>query len=158
MVSLDQDKIMAQKNRNKKLSKQQIAGHKAHKESIGPSHKKCQEFLEEKYPNALVTPPTGRPDFLIHKRNVSYFELKPVTGANDRIFLSNDQEKEVRRLLKKKIPVSMIYYKKSKMKKIDQFQFTVRPLNMGNLKRYCYSTKKSEQIKVGRIKFSEECF
>ena len=40
MVSLDQDKIMAQKNRNKKLSKQQIAGHKAHKGIKAITHQK----------------------------------------------------------------------------------------------------------------------
>ena len=76
------------------------AGKKAQKETIGPSHKKCQKFLEEGNSNTLVTPPTGRPDFIVHKKNLSYFELKPVKGAQDRTFLSEDQESEVERLLK----------------------------------------------------------
>ena len=74
------------------------AGKKAHKETIGPSHKKCQKFLEEGNSNTLVTPPTGRPDFIVHKKNLSYFELKPVKGAQDRTFLSEDQESEVKKL------------------------------------------------------------
>ena len=134
------------------------AGKKAHKETIGPSHKKCQKFLEEGNSNTLVTPPTGRPDFIVHKKNLSYFELKPVKGAQDRTFLSEDQESEVEKLLKNKISVSMIYYKKSQKKKIAKFQFKVVPLTTRNLKKYCYSSNDSERIVLDKIKFSGKYF
>ena len=143
--------------KSKKTTKEE-GGLKAHKETIGPSHRKCQEFLEGRNSNKLVTPPTGRPDFIVHKKNLSYFELKPVTGGKKRKFLSKSQESEVKRLLKNKISVSMIYYKKSQKKKNTQFQFTVMPLTTRNLKKYCLSSKDSERIRLDKIKFPGNYF
>ena len=148
-------------SKNKKSSnKRNISkksGKKAHKETIGPSHKKCQKFLELNS-KSLVTPPTGRPDFIIHNKIPEYFELKPIIGQDDRKFLSKSQESEISRLLKNKIPVSMIYYKKSQKRKSDKFQFVVKTLTLSNLKKYCFSTKDSERVELNKIEFSDKYF
>tara|TARA_Y100000590_G_C15381988_1_gene886697 strand:- start:74 stop:616 length:543 start_codon:yes stop_codon:yes gene_type:complete len=157
LTGVKRTKSKSAKSSNKKTTSEK-AGEKAHKETIGPSHRKCQEFLEEINPNRLVTPPTGRPDFIVHKKNLEYFELKPVKGAQDRTFLSKSQETEVRRLLKNKISVSMVYYKKSQKRKIAKFQFIIRPLTTRNLKKYCLSSNDSERIKLDRIRFPDEYF
>jgi endo-alpha-1,4-polygalactosaminidase (GH114 family) len=146
------------RKRNAAKKTSQKAGKDAHRKTIGPSHRKCQEFLQEKRPSMIVTPPTGRPDFVVHKK-AEYYELKPVTGADDRKYLSEPQKDAVKKLLNFKTPVYIVYYKKSREDGKDIFRFSEVRLSKRNVAMYCYSKKNKKKLKdLSKIKFPEKSY
>lgn len=128
-------------------------GKRAWKYSITPSHKFCGEMLERKYSGKIATGPTGQPDFVVHSNNVKFYELKTVSGTDDSKYLRDSQKKTIMRLLRKKVDVSIIYYKKiGKGLKSKDYLFKPITLNATNIVKYHVSSK--NRIDTKKIKFS----
>ena len=134
--------------KSKKASKR---GKDAHRNTIGPSHKKCGNVLKRKYPKQLVTSTTGMPDFVIIWRNKApqLVELKPCRLAKNQrasyksMYLSQTQEQKNSWLIKHGMHVSMIYYNKSG----KRFRFSREvKLTSKNYKSFCFSTPWEKRI------------
>nr|AIF03312.1 hypothetical protein [uncultured marine thaumarchaeote KM3_163_G06] len=122
-------------------------GKKAHRETIGPSHDKCEDVLRHKFPTYHVTSTKGLPDFVLFKIakfiELMLIELKPCRlGKNqrpssERMYLSLTQEITILFLLKCGAYVGIVYYIKAGKK----FRYSnVVKLTLKNYKSYCFST------------------
>ena len=117
-------------------------GKKAWKYSIAPSHDFCGKMLEKKHPGKIATGPTGQPDFVVHSNSVKFYELKRVQGTDDSKYLNDNQIKTIKRLLRKKITVSIIYYKKiGKGLQSKDYLWEEIPLNVTNIGLYHKNSK-----------------
>ena len=142
-------KTMKSSNPKKSRSK---GGKKAWKYSITPSHDFCGKMLEKKHSGKIATGPTGQPDFVVHDNNVKFYELKRVQGTDDSKYLNDNQRKTIIRLLRKKISVSIIYYKKiGKGLQSKDYLWKKIPLNATNIDLYHKNSK--NRIDTMKIKF-----
>ena len=123
-------------------------GIKAHRETIGPSHDKCEKTLRREYPTYNVTSTKGLPDFVLFKI-AKFIELKPCRldknqrPSSERMYLSLTQEITILFLLKCGAYVGIIYYIKTGKK----FRYSkVVKLTLRNYKSYCFSTSWEDRI------------
>ena len=131
--------------KSKKASKR---GKDAHRNTIGPSHKKCGNVLKRKYPKQFVTSTTGMPDFVIFNKGTKFVELKPCRlsknqrASFERMYLSLTQEITILFLLNCGAYVGIRYYIKTE----KTFTYSkVIKLSSKNLKRFCLSTPWEER-------------
>ena len=134
----------------KKDSKARKNGLKAHRETIGPSHRICEKVLKRRYPKHLVTSTTGIPDFIIISKNgvPLFVELKPNRlGKYQRasymsMYLSPIQEKKNLWLIKNGLYSHIVYYNKNgeRFYLSDEVKLTRR-----NIKKFCFSTPWEER-------------
>ena len=128
-------------------------GKKAHRETIGPSHDKCEKTLRREYPMYNVTSTKGLPDFVLFKIakfiELMLIELKPCRldknqrPSSERMYLSLTQEITILFLLKCGAYVGIVYYIKTGKK----FRYSkVVKLTLGNYKSYCFSTSWEDRI------------
>ncbi len=128
-------------------------GKKAHRETIGPSHDKCEKTLRREYPTYNVTSTKGLPDFVLFKIakfiELMLIELKPCRldknqrPSSERMYLSLTQEITILFLLKCGAYVGIIYYIKTGKK----FRYSkVVKLTLRNYKSYCFSTSWEDRI------------
>ena len=124
------------------------AGKKAHDETIGPSHDKCEKKLKREYPKYYVTSTKGLSDFVVF-RFAKFIELKPCRlGKNqragaERMYLSLTQEVTTLFLLKCGAYAGIRYYIKTGKK----FRYSkVIRLTLTNYKSYCFSTSWQERF------------
>ena len=143
-------------------NKSVLNGEKAWKETIRPSHDKCERKLQSEYPNHLVISTTGMPDFFIidkKGRIVDLVELKPNRLARnqrasyERMYLSSTQESKIKRLLSWGMPVVIMYYNKigRKMVHADVIRHSSK-----NLKSFCCSTPSQKRFDPDTLKFDQE--
>ena len=131
-----------------KANKASDAGKRAHSETIGPSHDKCEKILKREYSKYHVTSTKGLSDF-VGFRFAKFIELKPCRlGKNqragaERMYLSLTQEVTTLFLLKCGAYAGIRYYIKTGKK----FQYSkVIKLTLSNYKRYCFSTPWQERF------------
>ena len=127
-------------------------GFKAHSDTIGPSHDKFLAIVRRKYRSRSATQPTGLPDIIVHCKDTIFFEIKPhkvikndsrrfIDSRKKRRYLSENQEKTIRRLLKEgEKNIFIVYYCKYKRKSGDRFVYRQQKLNLENLKRFCFDS------------------
>ncbi len=122
-------------------------GIKAHRETIGPSHDKCEDALRHRFPTYHVASTKGWTDFILFKIGkpieMMNIELKPCRldknqrPSSERMYLSLTQEITILFLLKCGAYVGIIYYIKTGKK----FRYSkVVKLTLRNYKSYCFST------------------
>ena len=123
------------------------AGKRAHSETIGPSHDKCEKILKREYSKYHVTSTKGLSDFVVF-RFAKFIELKPCRlGKNqragaERMYLSLTQEVTTLFLLKCGAYAGIRYY----IKTGKTFTLSkVIKLSLKNLKRFCLSTPWEER-------------
>ena len=133
------------RSKDKQASKN---GKKAHRETIGPSHDKCEKKLKHEYQNDHVTSTTGMPDFVIFNKGTKFVELKPCRlsknqrASFERMYLSSTQEITILFLLNCGAYVGIRYYIKTE----KTFTYSkVIKLSSKNLKRFCLSTPWEER-------------
>jgi len=123
-------------------------GKDAWKYTIYPSHRLCKTQLKIENKGRLVNEPTGLPDFIVHDRKTKFYELKPnrlfsKTLSPERRYLSEDQEKVIKKMLKDGMKnIFIVYYNKYKIKghsKNGRFVFKKQRLTKKNLKLFCLS-------------------
>jgi hypothetical protein len=133
------------KTRKSKTSKE--LGEKAHRETIKPSHDIFESKKQKEFPNNSVTQSIGVPDVIVYGKGTKFYEIKPnrvvengrskLLGSKNRRYLSKDQETTIKRLLKEKHRVFIVYYNKYKRKSGDRFVYQEKELDLENLKRFC---------------------
>ena len=142
------------KKRRRRTHKRSVRnGKKAHDETIGPSHDKCEKKLKREYPKHHVTSTKGLPDFVVFKF-AKFIELKPYRlgknkrASSDRMYLSLIQEIKILFLLKCDAYVGIRYYIKTEKK----FRYSkVVKLTLRNYKSYCVSTPWSERADPDKL-------
>ena len=138
-------------------------GLKAHSDTIGPSHDKFLAIVRRKYRPRSATQPTGLPDIIVHCKDTIFFEIKPhkvikngsrkfIDSRKNRRYLSENQEKTIRRLLKEgEKNIFIVYYCKYQRKSGDRFVYRQQKLNLENLKRFCFDSDDNRKFDVDEL-------
>ena len=131
-------------------------GKKAHDETIKPSHDKFEAKKRKQFPNKSVTQSIGVPDVIVYGKGTIFYEIKPnrviangihrYIGQKARRYLSKDQETTIKRLLKEKHRVFIVYYNKYKRKSGDSFEYQEKELSLENLKRFCVDSNDDKKF------------
>jgi len=132
-------------------------GKDAHSKTIGPSQDTFQRKMRRKFPNRSVTQSKGVPDVIVYGKGTIFYEIKPnrefsngrtrqIRDAKGR-YLSENQEKTIRRLLREgKQNVFIVYYNKYVNKKRIRFVYKERKLDLRNLKRFCFNSDDNKKF------------
>ena len=137
-------------------------GLKAHDETIRPSHDKFLAKMRRRYRPRSATQSTGLPDIIVYGKGTIFFEIKPhrvikndsrrFIDSKERRYLSENQEKTIRRLLKEgKKNIFIVYYCKYKRKSGDRFVYRQQKLNLENLKRFCFDSDDNRKFDVDEL-------
>jgi len=125
-------------------------GEKAHDETIGPSHNIYERKKRKQFPHRSVTQSKGVPDIIVYGKGTIFYEIKPnrviskgtrrYIDSKERRYLSKNQEKTIRKLLKERKKVFIVYYNKYQRKNGDRFVYGEKELELKNLKRFCFDS------------------